>query len=117
MAYLTEAFLIGKFWDKKLVDYALHALTEEISIKDDAPGGMVEFRKSLTLSLFFKFYLWVSDQIKESGSLREALPITYQSAIMPYHRPPSFGNQCYKLEKNGTAVGLPSVHLSSRLQA
>jgi len=113
----TEAFLIGKVWNKKLLDDALHLLKDEISINADAPGGMIEFRKSLTLSFFFKFYLCVSDMIKESGSYGgNSLPMKYQSAIMPYYRPPSSGHQSYQSIKNGTAIGLSSVHLSAKLQ-
>lgn len=34
-------------------------LAEELYLPPDAPGGMVDFRRTLTLSFFFKFYLTV----------------------------------------------------------
>ncbi|MQM12725.1 hypothetical protein Taro_045645, partial [Colocasia esculenta] len=112
----TEASLIGKIWNKKLLDDALTSLTGEIFLGENAPGGMVEFRKSLTLSFFFKFFLWVSQQLSDKGHIMECLRDRDQSAVWPYNRPPSIGSQTYELTKYGTAVGLPTVHLSSRLQ-
>lgn len=42
-------------------------LAEELSLSPDAPGGMIEFRRTLTLSFFFKFYLTVLKKLgKES---------------------------------------------------
>ena len=38
-------------------------LAEELSLAPDAPGGMVEFRRTLTLSFFFKFYLTVLQKL------------------------------------------------------
>uniref|UniRef100_A0A1D1XDN3 xanthine dehydrogenase n=1 Tax=Anthurium amnicola TaxID=1678845 RepID=A0A1D1XDN3_9ARAE len=112
----TEASLIGKNWDMKLLDDALAGLKEEISLAENAPGGMVEFRKSLVSSFFFKFFLWVSHQLKNKEHNMEHLQACDQSAICLYNRPPSTGSQSYELAKCGTAVGHPTVHLSARLQ-
>lgn len=38
-------------------------LAEELHLAPDAPGGMVEFRRTLTLSFFFKFYLTVLQKL------------------------------------------------------
>ncbi|XP_068641785.1 xanthine dehydrogenase 1-like isoform X2 [Aristolochia californica] len=112
----TQEFLIGKSWDQELLNGALRKLTTDISLSEDAPGGMVEFRKSLTLSFFFKFFLWVSYQMEGKDSFLECLPPSYLSAIESYNRPPSSGLQSYEVAKQGTAVGSPEVHLSSTLQ-
>ncbi|XP_043691113.1 xanthine dehydrogenase 1-like isoform X2 [Telopea speciosissima] len=112
----TKDFLMGKCWDQELLQGALRTLEEDIVLKVDAPGGMVEFRKSLTLSFFFKFFLGVSYQINEEQYFKKILPQSHLSAIKPFHRPSSTGSQNYEITKQGTAVGLPEVHLSSRLQ-
>lgn len=38
-------------------------MAEEMQLSPDAPGGMVEFRRTLTLSFFFKFYLTVLQKL------------------------------------------------------
>ncbi|KAK4608374.1 hypothetical protein RGQ29_001974 [Quercus rubra] len=114
-ALKTKEFLIGKCWNQELLQDALKILQKDIIIKEDAPGGMVEFRKSLTLSFFFKFFLWVSHQMDGKKSV-ESIELSHLSAIQSFHRPPVIGSQDYEVIKHGTAVGSPEVHLSSRLQ-
>lgn len=109
----TKEFLIGKIWDQDLLENALKVLQKDIALKEDAPGGMVEFRKSLTLSFFFKFFLWVSHQM---DGIKECIPLSHLSAVHSVHRPPITGSQDYEIMKHGTSVGSPEVHLSSRLQ-
>ncbi|KAH7665527.1 xanthine dehydrogenase/oxidase protein [Dioscorea alata] len=113
----TERSLIGKNWDKHMLDDALLLLKDDILLTENAPGGMVEFRKSLTLSFFFKFFLFVSQHMSEKGHFtEEGFLSNHQSAIMPYSKPSFSGTQCYEVIREGTAVGLPMVHLSSKLQ-
>lgn len=104
-------YLIGKNWNRVLLMGALEVLEKEINIKDDAPGGMVEFRKSLTLSFFFKYFLWVSYQMDATD-----IPASDLSAIQSFRRPSIIGSQDYEIMKHGTAVGTPEIHLSSKLQ-
>ncbi|XP_016182608.1 xanthine dehydrogenase 1 [Arachis ipaensis] len=109
----TKDFLIGKVWDQNLLQDALKVLQNDIILKEDAPGGMVEFRKSLTLSFFFKFFLWVSHQL---DGVKESIPASHLSAMQPVHRPTITGSQDYEIMKHGTSVGSPEVHLSAKLQ-
>jgi xanthine dehydrogenase/oxidase len=113
-AVKTKEFIIGKKWDQELLQGALKFLEIDIFLKEDAPGGMVEFRKSLTLSFFFKFFLWVSQQISVKKST--GIPLSYLSAAQPFQRPSIMGSQDYEIRKHGTSVGSPEIHLSSRLQ-
>ncbi|RDY01496.1 Xanthine dehydrogenase 1 [Mucuna pruriens] len=109
----TKEFLIGKIWDQDLLQNALKVLQKDVFLKEDAPGGMVEFRKSLTISFFFKFFLWVSHQM---DCIKESIPLSHLSAVHSVHRPPITGSQDYEIMKHGTSVGSPEVHLSARLQ-
>ncbi|KAK7317125.1 hypothetical protein RJT34_01097 [Clitoria ternatea] len=109
----TKEFLIGKIWGQDLLQNAFKVLQKDILLKEDAPGGMVEFRKSLTLSFFFKFFLWVSHQM---DGIKERIPLSHLSAVHSDHRPPVTGSQDYEIMKHGTSVGSPEVHLSARLQ-
>ncbi|XVF69650.1 hypothetical protein PTKIN_Ptkin11bG0098700 [Pterospermum kingtungense] len=115
-AIKTKEFLIGKKWNQHVLRDALNVLQTDIVLKEDAPGGMVEFRKSLTLSFFFKFFLWVSHQLEGKKSIKESISSSHLSAIKSFQRPPLVASQDYEIKKHGTSVGSPEVHLSSRLQ-
>lgn len=112
----TENFLIGQCWDEDLLQGAVRALDKDILLKENAPGGMVEFRRSLTSSFFFKFFLWVSHQMKDEESFPPNLGLSNLSAIQSFSKSRSAGSQSFEIIKHGTAVGSPEVHLSSRLQ-
>ncbi|KAJ4844013.1 hypothetical protein Tsubulata_010790 [Turnera subulata] len=115
-AIKTKEFLVGKNWNQELFQDALKVLQTDILLNEDAPGGMVEFRKSLTLSFFFKFFLFVIQQMEGKKSVTESIPASHLSAVQPFKRPSVMGSQDYEIKKHGTSVGLPEVHMSSRLQ-
>ncbi|XP_023515519.1 xanthine dehydrogenase 1-like isoform X2 [Cucurbita pepo subsp. pepo] len=115
-AVKTKKYIIGKIWDQVLLKDALKVLEEDILLHENAPGGMVEFRKSLTLSFFFKFHLWVSHEMGRHNLIEENVPLSHLSAVKSFHRPHVIGSQDYEIKSHGTAVGLPEVHLSARLQ-
>ena len=60
--------LSGRFWNEKLLQDVCAGLAEELSLSPDAPGGMIEFRRTLTLSFFFKFYLTVLKKLGKEDS-------------------------------------------------
>ncbi|MEJ1271923.1 xanthine dehydrogenase [Cricetulus griseus] len=59
--------LIGRCWDEEMLTEACRMVLEEISLPVSAPGGMVEYRRTLTISFLFKFYLDVLKQLKMRG--------------------------------------------------
>ncbi|GJU77033.1 xanthine dehydrogenase 1-like protein [Tanacetum coccineum] len=115
-AVKTKDYITGKVWNKELLQNSLEILTQDVVISDNAPGGMVEFRKSLTLSFFFKFYMWACHRMDGQDFFDEALPVSHLSAIESYHRPSVMGSQDYEITKQGTSVGSPEVQMSARLQ-
>jgi len=48
-ARTTAASLVGRPWNDNIVDEACKALIEDLPLGDGAPGGMIQFRRSLTL--------------------------------------------------------------------
>ena len=46
-------------WDELMLDEACRRLLDEVSLPGWAPGGRVEFKRTLVVSFFFKFYLTV----------------------------------------------------------
>lgn len=51
----TESILKGLEWNRLTLELALNSLAEEFPLKENAPGGMVQYRKSLVLSLFYRY--------------------------------------------------------------
>ncbi|CAI5470258.1 unnamed protein product [Closterium sp. Yama58-4] len=62
-AHRTQQHLLGRSWTQETLQVALQVLQEEICIPENAPGGMPEFRGSLVLSFFFKFFLLVAHRV------------------------------------------------------
>lgn len=65
----TSASVSGKSWDESLIEIVNKNLVEELPLSDDAIGGMTIYRRSLTLSLFFKAYLSVSQELEKNLGL------------------------------------------------
>ncbi|KAF9598089.1 hypothetical protein IFM89_024434 [Coptis chinensis] len=112
----TENFLVGKSWDLDLLKGGVVELEKDILLKENTPGGMVEFRNSLTKSFFFKFFLWVSHQMNGKQYFPENLCLPHISAIQCSSKSSPAGSQNYEIVKHGTAVGSPEIHLSAKLQ-
>ncbi|EPY77221.1 aldehyde oxidase 3-like protein [Camelus ferus] len=69
--------LLGRRWDELMLVEACRLLLDEVSLPGWAPGGKVEFKRTLVVSFFFKFYLEVLQELKKlvklssvSGSCR-----------------------------------------------
>jgi len=86
----TEEFLKGKTMSHELIRQALEVLPDDLPLADNAPGGMIEFRKTLSASFLFKFGIFVLQQIAPA-----AVDPAEQSAGIPYSRPVSSGLQHY----------------------
>nr|XP_027228843.1 xanthine dehydrogenase/oxidase-like [Penaeus vannamei] len=122
MAVKTAKELIGCEWDEALLERAMALLLEDLPLDASAPGGMVEYRRTLTLSLFFKFYLnarkWLSTRVP---ALVVPLSADEESAIAPCHRPPFASTQTFQQvegnDKRHHPVGRPLVHASAYKQA
>ena len=50
-------------WDDEMLQKAMTLLLEEFPLASDVPGGMPEYRRSLIVSFFFKFYWTVRAQM------------------------------------------------------
>ena len=97
MAPAVAAALAGRPIDPATLDSALAAVNEDVRMSPNAPGGMVEFRRSLAASFLFKGLLFAAQQLEADAptAYQVAFPPSVHSAVQPYHRPPSHGLQYY----------------------
>ncbi|KAI5125185.1 xanthine dehydrogenase/oxidase isoform X1 [Manis pentadactyla] len=114
---------LSNSWDEKLLQDVCAGLAEELNLSPDAPGGMVEFRRTLTLSFFFKFYLTVLQKLNKADLKDECgkLDPTYTSATLPFQKDPPANIQLFQEVPKGQSeedmVGRPLPHLSAAMQA
>nr|XP_006636840.1 PREDICTED: aldehyde oxidase-like isoform X1 [Lepisosteus oculatus] len=113
--------LAGRLWDEKTLQEACRLLGEEISLSPSAPGGRVEFKKTLTLSFFFKFYMQVLQKLKNRDLCVEDLPPEYLTALKSFKNEVPQGHHSYQVVKAtqplDDPIGRPSMHQSSFKQA
>uniref|UniRef100_A0A8C5N0W4 Xanthine dehydrogenase/oxidase n=2 Tax=Leptobrachium leishanense TaxID=445787 RepID=A0A8C5N0W4_9ANUR len=124
LAQNTCKELVGREWNESLLQDACQSLAKEMTLTPSAPGGMVEFRQTLTLSFFFKFYLTVLKKLAldlKGNNKIEKIPSKYESATELFHQSYPSGVQLFQDVPEGQAaedyVGRPLMHLSALKQA
>ncbi|XP_072309679.1 xanthine dehydrogenase/oxidase [Eucyclogobius newberryi] len=121
LAMQTGNGLRGRYWGEELLQNACFSLADEMAIDPSSPGGMVSYRRTLVLSLFYKFYLSVLQNLREQGMKVETVPAEYLSATEVFHPPTPSGVQVYQAVPSGQrledVVGRPLMHVSAEQQA
>ena len=49
-----------------MLEEAIELLKQDLPLNETAPGGMISYRKTLTISFFYKFYLTVKQSIAKA---------------------------------------------------
>ncbi|XP_063114788.1 aldehyde oxidase 2 isoform X1 [Cavia porcellus] len=62
--------LLGRHWTEETLDEACRLVLGEVTIPGAAPGGRVEFRRTLLVSFLFRFYLQVLQELKAHRFLK-----------------------------------------------
>uniref|UniRef100_A0A3Q1HX01 Aldehyde oxidase 5 n=1 Tax=Acanthochromis polyacanthus TaxID=80966 RepID=A0A3Q1HX01_9TELE len=100
---------------------ACRLLNVDINVSPSIHGGRAEYRKTLAVSFFFKFYMQVVLEMTERGVSGVALPPEYLSALKPFKNEVPQGQQSFQLVSEaqpcGDPVGRPSMHQSAFQQA
>ncbi|KAK9500947.1 hypothetical protein O3M35_002104 [Rhynocoris fuscipes] len=117
MAVKTCASIISMDWNEDTLDKVLNLLSEEFPLDPSAPGGMVEYRRTLTLSFFFKFYFSVCQFLNNNGYTIN-IPKSHKSAIQEFQKLSPKSSQLYFIARNAenkqvSSVGRPVVHQSA----
>eukprot|EP00795_Rhopilema_esculentum_P016010 gene16010-7346_t len=113
LALKTMELLQGKQLGDGTLEATLRAICSEFNLPPNAPGGMVRYRRSLAMSLFFKFFLHVAEEINvsTSGLLKHC-----SSATKKFHKGVIKSHQFFKLsDGEKKVVGKPIPHKSGDL--
>ncbi|XP_066544615.1 aldehyde oxidase 6 isoform X2 [Amia ocellicauda] len=113
--------IIGRPWNEEVMGDAYRLLLDEILLPPSAPGGMVEFRRALTLSFLFKFYLQMLQKLREMDVSLVDIPGEFSSAIRPFPGKIEPSYQEFQEVAQGQPgqdpVGRPTMHRSAISQA
>ncbi|XP_039429165.1 xanthine dehydrogenase [Culex pipiens pallens] len=117
LAKKTAAALVGQKWDKALVEKANDLMVEELPLSPSAPGGMIPYRRSLTLSLFFKAYLAISEVLGKTVAGREPIQDREKSGANTFHTLVPKSAQLFEKVANDQPITdpirRPQVHASA----
>uniref|UniRef100_A0AC35U6V0 Xanthine dehydrogenase n=1 Tax=Rhabditophanes sp. KR3021 TaxID=114890 RepID=A0AC35U6V0_9BILA len=112
LALKTMKALKNRTWTKDVTEIAYSEINNEFKLPMDVPGGMSRYRMSLTLSFFFKFYVYVSKQLTE----HQFDDYGVESALIEPSLPPFKTSQIYfdvpKHQPDHDPVGRPLQHVS-----
>ncbi|EFN79891.1 Xanthine dehydrogenase [Harpegnathos saltator] len=121
LARQTCEKMIGRKWNKSILEKIYDSLLEELPLADNAPGGMIKYRLSLTLSLFFKGFVHISKQLSQYTSDVELMSKELESASDCFHYKAPKSSQYYQVvpkdQEVHDSLGRPIVHASAFKQA
>uniref|UniRef100_A0A673LHN0 xanthine dehydrogenase n=1 Tax=Sinocyclocheilus rhinocerous TaxID=307959 RepID=A0A673LHN0_9TELE len=121
LATATCNRLLNRQWNEELLEQACTSLAEEMSLSPSAPGGMVTYRRTLTISLFYKFFLTVQHKLaldlRMEGVTVEDVRPEYATATELFQLDSPSSVQLYQAvppgHNNDDVVGHPIMHLSA----
>ncbi|XP_073816384.1 xanthine dehydrogenase-like [Musca autumnalis] len=108
-------------WNRQLMERVIENLCAELPLEPSAPGGMIAYRRSLVVSLFFKAYLKISQQLMEDGILPDDfLSHDELSGAEVFHTPLPKSSQLFErvtsTQSQCDPIGRPIVHASALKQ-
>ncbi|XP_069839456.1 aldehyde oxidase-like isoform X2 [Dendropsophus ebraccatus] len=112
----TSQRLVGKHWNEEMLSEACKLILDEIHLNPSAPGGMVEYKRTLTISFLFKLYLEVLQALDHLDPNNTDI-----SALKTFDSTPSKHIQTYQNvpedQPDHDPVGRPIMHMSGIKQA
>lgn len=128
LARKTCKKIIGRKWNLKILEMVYDSLNEEFPLSGDAPGGMILYRRSLTLSLFFKSFIFVLKLLSQNPLFNNKelekelkIPKEWDSVTEGFHYKMPCSSQYFQVapedQRSTDLIGRPVVHLSALKQA
>lgn len=122
IATKTSQSLKGEKWCEAMLDKAFAYMQEELPLSPSAPGGNIQYRRALTMSLFLKGYLAIAKEMSKDYVYEEELiKPYYSSGAELFHGSEPKSSQYFELigdkQVKSDAVGRPVQHRSAYKQA
>lgn len=115
----TKQSLIGLPWNQETLELAYEYLMEDLPLAPSAPGGMIQYRRSLTLSFFFKAFLAISQKLNVHFPDMQLNPKDV-SGIEGFHNKIPKSSQYFQIVSNTQTpldtIGRPVVHVAAHKQ-
>ncbi|CAO2615986.1 Aldehyde oxidase 1 [Lemmus lemmus] len=109
--------LLGRPWDEEMFHTACRLVLNEVTLPGSAPGGKVEFKRTLIISFLFKFYLEVCQRLKRMDPAHyPSLEVRHESALEDLHSTPYWRTLTHQRvdpkQIPQDPIGRPIMHLS-----
>lgn len=120
IAINTSNLLKGLKWDQAMVDKAFAHIIEEFPLSPSAPGGNIQFRRALTMSLFLKAFLAISKDMSKDYIYQDLIEPYHSSGAEQFHGKMPKSSQYFELvgdrQVKSDMVGRPVQHMSAYKQ-
>lgn len=117
----TGNVLKGLKWNENMLEKAYSLLIDELPLDPSAPGGNIQFRRALTMSLFLKSYLAIGKAMSTDYFYGDLIESYYGSGADSFHGNVPKSSQYFELvgekQLKSDAVGRPIQHMSAYKQA
>lgn len=90
--------LIGRHWNEQMLDEASRLILKEIALPGSACGGKVEYKNTLIVSFFYRFFLEVLQSLKTMDSCHyPGIPMEYESVLQDFQTKMPQSIQIYQI--------------------
>uniref|UniRef100_A0A8C8BNZ6 Aldehyde oxidase 1 n=1 Tax=Otus sunia TaxID=257818 RepID=A0A8C8BNZ6_9STRI len=108
--------LIGRHWNKQMLDEACRLVFKEIALPGSDNGETVDYKKTLIVSFFYRFFLEVSQSLKTMDPCHyPGIPMEYRSVLQDFKTKMPQSIQIYQAKLSQSPqdpVGRPIMHQS-----
>lgn len=114
----VEAALVGQTWGRKALDAALRAVREDVTLPENVPGGMPEYRMALSSAVLFKFFAKATLALPAAAVVDgDTTRAELESAAAAVHRAPCDGQPTWPPAVDAAGeVGQPHAHVAAEMQ-
>uniref|UniRef100_A0A8C4VEI3 Aldehyde oxidase 1 n=1 Tax=Falco tinnunculus TaxID=100819 RepID=A0A8C4VEI3_FALTI len=108
--------LIGRHWNEQMLDEACRLLLGEIALPGSDSGEKVDYKKTLMVSFFYRFFLEVLQSLKTTDPCcYHGIPMEYRSGLQDFKTKMPQSIQLYQAKPSQSPqdpVGRPIMHQS-----
>ncbi|NXP68080.1 AOXA oxidase, partial [Chloropsis cyanopogon] len=108
--------LTGRHWNEQMLDEACRLVLKEIALPGSAGGENVDYKKTLMVSFFYRFFLEVSQSLKTMDPCHyPGIPMEYGSVLQDFKTKMPQSIQIYQANPSQSPqdpVGRPIMHQS-----